>query len=54
MRRLGQVATSAPVTNYVSLSPAQAGLMAPGDAAIPAARWHRKLLSGRAAPRSIR
>jgi ABC-type lipoprotein release transport system permease subunit len=47
VRRLPQVATSAPFTNYISLSPAQAGLMAPGDAAIPAARWHRKLLSGR-------
>jgi ABC-type lipoprotein release transport system permease subunit len=47
VRRLPQVATSAPVTTYISLSPAQAGLMAPGDTAIPAARWHRKLLSGR-------
>jgi hypothetical protein len=47
LRRLPQVAASAPLTTYVSLSPAQAVLMAPGDAAIPAARWHRKLLSGR-------
>jgi len=47
LERLPQVTTGATLATFVAVNPAVITLIAPAGDQIPAALWHRKLLSGR-------
>ncbi len=46
-RTLPQVSAVTSFTGFVTLNPVEIGVMAPADATVPGALWHRKLLAGR-------
>jgi hypothetical protein len=47
LERLPQVTAGAPLATFVAVDPAVINFIAPAGGQVPAALWHRKILSGR-------